>query len=71
MDRGAWQATVHGVIKSWTRLNDFTMMKESTVFIVRPSRENGQLLLKRPELPDEFQGRVSGKEKRGRGWQGT
>ena len=21
-DRGAWQATVHGVIKSWTRLND-------------------------------------------------
>ena len=24
MDRGAWQATVHGVEKSWTRLNDFT-----------------------------------------------
>ena len=23
MDRGAWQATVHGVKKSWTRLNDF------------------------------------------------
>ena len=23
MDRGAWQATVHGVAKSWTRLNDF------------------------------------------------
>ena len=22
MDRGAWQATVHGVTKSWTRLND-------------------------------------------------
>ena len=22
MDRGAWQATVHGVAKSWTRLND-------------------------------------------------
>ena len=21
-DRGAWQATVHGVIKNWTRLND-------------------------------------------------
>ena len=20
MDRGAWQATVHGIIKSWTRL---------------------------------------------------
>ena len=24
MDRGAWQAAVHGVTKSWTRLNDFT-----------------------------------------------
>ena len=22
MDRGAWQATVHGVTKNWTRLND-------------------------------------------------
>ena len=25
MDRGAWWATVHGVTKSWTRLNDFTL----------------------------------------------
>ena len=24
MDRGAWWAAVHGVAKSWTRLNDFT-----------------------------------------------
>ena len=24
MDGGAWQATVHGVSKSWTRLSDFT-----------------------------------------------
>ena len=24
MDRGSWQATVHGVAKSWTRLSDFT-----------------------------------------------
>ena len=23
MDRGAWQATVHGVAKSWRQLNDF------------------------------------------------
>ena len=22
MDRGAWQATVHGISKSWTRLSD-------------------------------------------------
>ena len=24
MDRGAWWATVHGVVKSQTRLSDFT-----------------------------------------------
>ena len=24
MDGGAWQAVVHGVAKSWTRLSDFT-----------------------------------------------
>ena len=24
MDGGAWWAAVHGVIKSWTRLSDFT-----------------------------------------------
>ena len=24
MDRGAWPATVRGVAKSWTQLNDFT-----------------------------------------------
>ena len=24
MDGGAWEATVHGVAKSWTRLSDFT-----------------------------------------------
>ena len=23
MDRGAWQAAIHGVAKSWTRLSDF------------------------------------------------
>ena len=34
-------------------------MKESTVFICRvPSRENGQLMLERPELPHGFQGSV-------------
>ena len=25
MDGGAWQATVHRVAKSWTRLSDFTL----------------------------------------------
>ena len=27
MDRGAWQATVHGVAKSWTRLSHFTSLQ--------------------------------------------
>ena len=27
IDRGAWQATVHGVAKSQTRLSDFTFFK--------------------------------------------
>ena len=26
MDRGAWQATVHGVAKSWTRLSKFILL---------------------------------------------
>ena len=26
MDRGAWQATVHGVSKSWTQQSDFTSL---------------------------------------------
>ena len=30
MDRGAWQATVPGVTKSWTRLSD------STEFFIKP-----------------------------------
>ena len=30
MDRGAWQALVHGVTKSWTRLKWLTITLEST-----------------------------------------
>ena len=29
MDRGTWQATVHGVLKSWTRLDDFHSLYSS------------------------------------------
>ena len=29
MDRGAWWAILHGVAKSWTRLNDFTFTMSS------------------------------------------
>ena len=31
MDRGAWQATVHGVTKSWTQLSDYTIKRGLTV----------------------------------------
>ena len=27
MDGGAWQATVHGVAKSWTPMSDFISLK--------------------------------------------
>ena len=36
LDGGAWQATVHGVAKSWTRLSDFTftlLLRERNVEI--------------------------------------
>ena len=29
MDRGTWQATVHGVTKSWTRLGEEQQQRES------------------------------------------
>ena len=32
MDRGAWQATVHGVAKSQTRLSDFTFTFHCLVY---------------------------------------
>ena len=34
MDGGAWEAAVHGVAKSWTRLSDFTLT---------PTDINGQI----------------------------
>ena len=33
MDRGAWQAAVHGVLKSWTQLSDTYMLIPSSQFI--------------------------------------
>ena len=30
MDREAWRAAVHGVAKTWTRLNDWTELNENT-----------------------------------------
>ena len=36
MDRGAWQATVHGVAKSRTRLSDFTFLSLTSLKYVVP-----------------------------------
>ena len=33
MDRGAWRATVHGVAKSWTQLNNFTFFLSFTLHL--------------------------------------
>ena len=35
MDRGAWQATIHGIAKSRTRLSDFTLSLSLKAFICR------------------------------------
>ena len=32
MDRGAWQAAVHGVTKSWTRVSDFTFRRHHGMY---------------------------------------
>ena len=34
MDRGAWQAAVHGVAKSRTRLSDFTHFTQWTLLVL-------------------------------------
>ena len=32
MDRGAWQATVHGVTNSWTRLSDTAQHSTNVIY---------------------------------------
>ena len=41
MDRGAWQAAVYGVAKSWIRLSDFTSL---LVFLPRKFHEQRNLV---------------------------
>ena len=43
MDRGAWQATVHGVTKSQTRLNDFRFTNELTHRVALAVKPNSTL----------------------------
>ena len=33
MDGGAWQAIVHGVTESWTRLSDFTFLMQIKITV--------------------------------------
>ena len=40
IDGGAWEAAVHGVAKSWTRLSDFTFFHFSPMSILKAT---GQL----------------------------
>ena len=48
MDGGAWWATVHGVAKSWTRLNDFTSSSLHTTGRVQAHRLHGEKKLWEP-----------------------
>ena len=34
MDRGTWQATVHGITKSWTLLSDFHSLNHSNMYLL-------------------------------------
>ena len=35
MDKGVWQATVHGVVNSWTQLNDFHLKTFKVFFALQ------------------------------------
>ena len=53
MDRGAWQATVNRVAKSWTRLSDFTHSAvatglEKVSFYSNPKERQRQKMFKLP-----------------------
>ena len=53
MDGGAWKATVHGVAKSWTWLNDFTslyMIFKSHYYKVQKHVNTIKILLKSLEI---------------------
>ena len=47
MDRGAWQATAHGVAQSRARLSDFTLINfySSHISISRPFKQTNKKLL--------------------------
>ena len=46
MDRGTWQAAVHGVAKSWTQLSDFHFACLIEVFLYFSHDKFSLLILK-------------------------
>ena len=42
-DREAWRAAVHGVVKSWTRLNNGSGMHRGTEALNKAWRDSGRL----------------------------
>ena len=51
-DRGAWRATVHGVAKSWTRLQRMSMQAVNTMKSLYHDNKNDLYVLTRKDLPD-------------------
>ena len=65
MDEGAWQVTVHGVAKSWTRLSDFTF----TSPLEKETATNSSILAWRIPGTEEPGGLPSmGSQRVGHGW---
>ena len=42
MDRGAWQATVHGVTKSQTQLSNYALKEEERPVVVHKAPSTGK-----------------------------
>ena len=47
MDREAWRAAVHGVAKSQTWLSDWTQLKTTAAYILKPNFMVHELYLKK------------------------
>ena len=54
MDRGAWPATVHGVAKSHTRLNDFTLTFHFHALEKEMATHSSVLAWRIPGMGDKF-----------------
>ena len=52
MDRGAWQATVHGVVRSWTQLKRLSMHTCSKANQKNPTSQKGSPLAEKGEFID-------------------